>query len=265
MQVAGAIQHYLSNPILNLQISSDKLSIPEIAKVLPALAGVRLQPAFELKLAGPAEALAVEMNVRSSAGDAAGKFVADVAMPGQSVQGTLSVRHLNLAPIVNDARQRTDLTADARLDIRAHRFSDLESMRGTVSVNAPRLVASGYSAQNVKVDARVDGRRIEGRGQAAAYGAAATAAGRLTLPKGSEPLSYDLRGRARHLDLRRLPPELGVPPAETNVDAEYHVRGIEPSGRSGARVVDGDLRFDGLDSGWRAHRGRQHGAVLDSG
>ena len=86
-------------------------------------------------------------------------------MPGQSVQGTLSVRHLNLAPIVNDARQRTDLTADARLDIRAHRLSDLESMRGTVSVNAPRLVASGYSAQNVKVDARVDGRRIEGRGR----------------------------------------------------------------------------------------------------
>ena len=38
-------------------------------------------------------------------------------------------------------------------------------MRGTVSVNAPRLVASGYSAQNVKVDARVDGRRIEGRGR----------------------------------------------------------------------------------------------------
>jgi autotransporter translocation and assembly factor TamB len=143
VQAAGAIQHYLTKPILNLQISSDKLSIPEIAKVVPALAGVRLQPAFELKIAGPAEALAVEMNARSSAGDVLGKFVADVGMPGQSVQGTLSVRHLNLAPIVNDARQRTDLTADARLDIRAHRLSDLESMRGTVSVNAPRLVASG--------------------------------------------------------------------------------------------------------------------------
>ncbi len=243
VQVAGAIQHYLAKPILNLQISSDKLSVPEIARVLPALAGVRLQPAFELKIAGPAEALDLEMNARSSAGDVAGKFVADVAMPGQSVRGALSVRHLNLAPIVNDARQRTDLTADARLDLRAQRFSDLESMRGTVSVNAPRLVASGYSAQNVKVDARVDGRRIEGRGQAAAYGTAATAEGRLTLPKGSAPLAYDLRGRARHLDLRRLPTQFGVPPVETNVDAAYHVRGTEPVGRSGARVVEGDLRF----------------------
>ena len=244
VQVAGAIQHYLTKPIFNLQISSDKLSIPEIAKVLPALAGVRLQPAFELKMAGPADALAVEMNVRSSAGAATGKFVADVAMPGQSLLGTVSVRHLNLAPIVNDARRRTDLTADLRLDVRANSLSDLESMRGTVSVNAPRLAASGYTVQNVKVDARVDGRRIEGRGQAVAYGAAATAAGRLTLPKGREPLSYDLRGRARHLDLRRLPPQLGVPPAETNVDTEYHVRGSEPSGSAQARVIDGDLRFD---------------------
>ena len=244
VQVAGAIQHYLTKPIFNLQMSSDKLSVPEIANVLPALAGVWLQPAFELTMAGPADELAVELNVRSSAGDVTGKFVADVAMPGQAVQGTVSVRHLNLAPIVNDPRQRTDLTADARLDLRATSLSDLESVRGTVSVNVPRLAASGYTAQNVKVNARVDGRRIEGRGQAAAYGAEATAAGRLTLPKGSDPLSYDLRGRARHLDLRRLPPRLGVPPAETHVDTEYHVRGIETPGRAQARVVDGDLRFD---------------------
>ena len=244
VQAAGAIRQYLTKPIVNLQISSDKLSIPEISTVLPALAGVRLQPAFELKMAGPADALAVEMNVRSSAGDATGTFVADVAIPGQSVHGTVSVRHLNLAPIVNDERQRTDLTADARLDVRATSLSDLESMRGTVSVNAPRLMASGYLAQNVKVDARVDGRRIDGRGQAAAYGVAATAAGRLRLAKGSESLSYDLRGRARHLDLRRLPPQLGVPPAESNIDTAYHMRGIEPLGRPQARVVDGDLWFD---------------------
>ena len=35
VQAAGAIQHYLSNPIFNLQISSDKLSVHEVAKLLP--------------------------------------------------------------------------------------------------------------------------------------------------------------------------------------------------------------------------------------
>ncbi len=40
-------------------------------------------------------------------------MVADVEAPGQSVAGTLSVRNLNLAPILNDPRQKSDITADA--------------------------------------------------------------------------------------------------------------------------------------------------------
>ena len=53
LSVDGAVQNYLTEPNLNLQISSDKLSIPEIARLVPALAGVNLQPAFEIKLNGP--------------------------------------------------------------------------------------------------------------------------------------------------------------------------------------------------------------------
>ena len=36
-----------------MEITSDKVSLPEIARIVPALAGVRLQPAFELKVSGP--------------------------------------------------------------------------------------------------------------------------------------------------------------------------------------------------------------------
>jgi len=39
----GAVQNYLTRPIFNLQISSDKLSVPEIARLVPALAGIRLK------------------------------------------------------------------------------------------------------------------------------------------------------------------------------------------------------------------------------
>src|SRR5947199_3822574 len=52
LTIDGAVQNYLSKPNLNLQITSDKLSFPEIARVVPALAGVKLQPAFEIKTAG---------------------------------------------------------------------------------------------------------------------------------------------------------------------------------------------------------------------
>ena len=96
------------------------------------------------------------------------------------------------------------MTADARLDIRGESLSDLDSLRGTVSVNAPRIVAAGYTRQTSRrTRALMDAGSIDG--SAAAYGAAATAAGRVTLPRGNEPLAFDLRGQARHVDLRRLP------------------------------------------------------------
>src|SRR3954471_11368312 len=102
LAVDGAVQNYLSKPIFNVQISSDKVSLPELARVLPALAGIRLQPAFELNLDGPLDRLGVDMNVRSSAGQVTGKLVADVMTPGQAVAGDVSVRHLDLAPLLKD-------------------------------------------------------------------------------------------------------------------------------------------------------------------
>src|SRR6185437_3182465 len=87
----GEIRNYLTTPVFNVQMSSDKTSLPELARVVPALAGVKLQPAFELKTSGPLNHLGVEMNVRSSAGQAIGELAADLVEPGQSVSGNLSV------------------------------------------------------------------------------------------------------------------------------------------------------------------------------
>src|SRR5262245_57440656 len=74
ISIDGAVQNYLTKPVFNLQVSSDKLSVPEIARLVPALADVRLQPAFEVKVDGPLDRLGVEMNVRSSAGQLTGKL-----------------------------------------------------------------------------------------------------------------------------------------------------------------------------------------------
>ena len=105
-----------------MQMSSDKVSLPELARLFPALAGIELQPAFELKANGPLDRLGVDMNVRSSAGEVTGTLVADVQAPGQAVNGTLSVRHLDLAPLLNDPAQKSDITADARLDVQRRRL-----------------------------------------------------------------------------------------------------------------------------------------------
>ena len=258
LSIDGAVQHYLTTPIFNLQISSDKLSVPEIARLVPALAGVRLQPSFNVKTEGPLDRLGVEMNVQSSAGLASGKIVADLLTPGQSVQGDLSVRHLDLSALLNDPKQKSDITATARMDLHGEALSNINGLRGTLSLDSPRLAAAGYVAERVHANARINGRQIGIDGNAVAYGAAATVAGNVTLPdldRKERTVAYDLHGRARHVDLRQLPRNLEVPPATTNVNADYHVvspvaqafrpadAGLKPRAASGATSVSADLRF----------------------
>ena len=249
LSIDGALEHYLTRPIFKVQMSSDKTSLPELARLFPALAGIELHPAFELKLDGPADRLGIDMHVRSSAGEVGGTIVADLVAPGYSAAGDLSARHLDLAPIVRDPREKSDITASARVDVSAKDVSNLDGVHGTVTLNAPAVAVAGYRAGQVTMDARADGRRITLHGRAAAYGATAAAAGRVTLPerlgRGSpgthDPIAYDLHGQARHVDLRRMPPSLDVPRVPTDVSADYHVTGTLDAG---ARHVPPQMRAD---------------------
>jgi autotransporter translocation and assembly factor TamB len=272
LSVDGAVQQYMTKPVFNLQISSDKLSIPEIARLVPSLAGVRVQPAFELKLDGPLDRLGIGVNVRSSAGALTGKLLADVVAPGQAVSGDVSIRHLDLAPLLNDPKQKSDITADARLDVRADEFSKVDSIRGDLSLRAPHITAAGYAAGPIDAKAKIAGRRVDLSARAAAYGVNATADGRVVLPDVSDaredaprPVQFDVRGTARGVDLRRLPRNAGVPPAATNVNAAYHVAGTVTTGEKQAADVSGDATFEpSTVAGARIAGGSQVGFGLKS-
>jgi autotransporter translocation and assembly factor TamB len=242
LAIEGAVQQYLTHPVMNLHVSSDKLSVPELARVLPALAGLTLQPEIDVKLAGPAEALNIEMNAVAKAGRLSGKVVADLQDPDRSVRGTVSVRNLDLSEVFGDPRRKSDVTADARVDLHAGPSMDVRSLRGTVGFDAPQVRAAGYAAERLHGVAKIDGRRVALDARGAAYGAAASATGRITLPEGREPIAFDVRGRAQHVDLRRLPKQLNAPQTPTDVNAEYHAAGtVAQSGSAGPIGVD--LRF----------------------
>ena len=247
--VDGAVQHYLSKPQFNVQINSEQLSLPEFAQIVPALAGVKLRPAFEFALNGPMDRLDVAMNVRSSAGHLTGKVVADILTPGQSVTGDLSVRSLDLAQIVNDPKQKSDITANARLDIHGEALANVDSLRGTLALDAPRVVAAGYAAGPIHAKARIEGRTVALDGNAAAYGATATVAGNVTLPDmakdaAARTLAFDVNGQLRRIDMRKMPPNLNVPPAETDVNASYRAAGSVPiGGAASPQSVRADLTF----------------------
>jgi autotransporter translocation and assembly factor TamB len=249
--VDGAVQNYLATPVLNLRVSSDMVSLEELSRIVPALAGIQVQPQFAIAAEGPLDRLHVEMNLRSSAGEMTARVLTDLLAPDQAAQGTVSVRHLNLAPLVKDQRQQTDLTANATIDVKAREFSDINSLRGRVSIDAPRLAGMGYTAQNVNANARIHGRQLTVDARGRAYDAQATAAGQVVLPLGGSPLEYDLRGDVRDVDLRRLPGSINALQAETDLNLEYHVRGVEPpadgSSTLGARArqLDADVRFEG--------------------
>ena len=243
LSLDGAVQHYLTTPLFNLQISSDKLSIPEIARLVPALAGIRLQPSFNVKAAGPLDALGLEMNVQSSAGMMSGKVITDLLAPRQSVKGDLSIKHLDLSVLLNDPAQKSDITADARVDLHGEALSNVNALHGTVSIDSPRLAAAGYVAERVHANARINGRQVGLDGHGAAYGVAATVAGEVTLPnvtRKDRAVAFDLHGVAKHVNLRQLPRALKAPPAATDVNAEYHAAGSTGSGLNRTVV---DLRF----------------------
>src|SRR6185436_18759058 len=128
-------------------------------------------------------------------------------------------------------------------DLHSRSLSNIDTLHGTASIDSPRMVAAGYVAEKIHAKARVDGRRVALDGSASAYGAAATVAGNIVLPEGKAPLGFDVHGVARHVDLRHLPREAGVPPASTDVNAAYHVAGSVGPEKAEPRV-HGDLRFE---------------------
>ncbi len=249
LTIDGAVQNYLTTPNLNLQITSDKLSIPEIARLVPALAGVKLQPAFEIKANGTFDQLGVDMNVRSTAGSLVGKIVADLVEPAQAVRGDLTVRNLDLSQLVNDPRQKSDITANAHVDVRAASFQKLDTLRGGVSVDSQRIAYGQYAAGPLGLEAQFEGRRVALSAKALAYGVSATAKGRVTLPDpaasnaSAQAIRFDVNGELRHLDLRKLPRDLKIPAADTNLNADYRAAGSIVTGKNAAHHVKVDAKF----------------------
>src|SRR6185369_3529894 len=164
--------------------------------------------AFELALDGPLDHLGVGLNVRSSAGEIDGRLVADLDGDRQSLAGEVDIRHLDLAPILADSAQKSDITANVHADIHGSTLAKLDTLGGKIAFTAPHVAAAGYAGDNASGTVKVHGRTLNLDVRGNAYGAKATAAGPLTLPEGSSPFAYDLKGRVQGLDLRKLPPQI---------------------------------------------------------
>ena len=240
LKVKGEVSTYQAAPVLKIEATSDKLDIPEIARMVPVLRGIGLQPSFRVKASGPVDRLGFDFAVRSSAGDASGQVTADLVGREHAIKGEVHLGHLDLAPIVRSAAAKSDLTGLARVDVRFPAAPGRGPVAGSFSVSTFSARLAGYYAQQIEARGRVDGKRVfVDRGKALAYGAAATASGTVEPgvrgPKGTG-LALNLHGSVAGLDLRRLPATLRVPPFDSRLTFDYQVNGVGTALNGEARL-----------------------------
>src|SRR3954453_16832095 len=116
--IDGVVQKYLQDPSLQLTVSAPRLSLPEFAGVLPSVRGYDLHPSLDLKATGPQDNLKLALTARSEAGNVKGTMTADAKAPDFGARGDVDVEKLNLAPLLKDPAQKSDITAHAAVDVK---------------------------------------------------------------------------------------------------------------------------------------------------
>lgn len=256
LQVDGVVEQYLRTPVIRLTTTGN-VSLPEIGRVVPAIADYNLRPSFTIRAEGPTGRLAMDLDVRTASGTVVGQVTANVQGPSLDLDGDVNVQHLDLAPILNDPAQRSDITGHATFALEIARAPEtapvMDRMRGTFSFRGPSVTAAGYSATSVDLTGRLVGRRIELDGRANAYGGSATTKGFIVTPSQGRALAFDLSGRAEGIDLRNLPASVGAPRVETNLSvASYTIRGTGGRIEGTAELRESTMEGATLAEGTRA-------------
>jgi autotransporter translocation and assembly factor TamB len=228
----GVIEQYLRTPIIRGE-TSGQLALPEIGQFAPAMSGFSLNPAFDITLNGPTDRLAMDLNVKSEAGNATGQVTANLKPSTLAVKGRINLDRLDLAPILKDRAQKSDISGQATVDLAFAPAADgvpfFTRTSGTFEFVGSHAAAIGYEGRNIKASGHLAGGEITLDAEAAAYGATATAKGVIVPPASGRRLIVDLRGRANGVDLTKLPASMHLPKLRTNLSiAEYHVKGEGP-------------------------------------
>ncbi len=223
LRVSGTVQNIEgASPLINLAVSSEKLAVNEIARLVPALRGYALQPRIDVTAKGPADHMAVGLALRDERlGSVRADMTVDADAPGLTAAGTARVDRFNVRALATrntaaTSRLASDINGNLRFDLALPEGAS--PIRGTYAVSLDRIRMAGYEARAVVANGRLDGTTVQVNGKANAYGGRATAVG---VVRAAAPFALDLRGHASNVDLRNLPEIAGLPKASSNLQFEY--------------------------------------------
>jgi translocation and assembly module TamB len=231
LNIGGVIESYLRTPVIKLA-TDGTVSLPEVGRLVPALAGYQLHPKLVVNANGTLDRLLLDLHLTTEAGLVRGPLMTDLRSPDFAFSGPLHLERLNLAPILKNPAQRSDITGEVRINLTLPSNPSstpvMKRLGGTFSFAGPRVVALGYEATQVRARGAFTGPRITlADASVRAYGGSATTRGLIVLPEGRRAVSYDLQGTANEVDLRRLPASTRAPQLETVLAiADYHVQGL---------------------------------------
>ncbi|HUK33311.1 MAG TPA: hypothetical protein VLV86_05350, partial [Vicinamibacterales bacterium] len=236
----GAIAHYTQTPTLAMQVAFTPLSLPEIHRLVPAMQAMNVSPTIDIKLGGPTTRLATEVNATSNAGDVAFRGTVSLGGSDRVYSGEVAVHHLNLAPFLDNPDQKSDIVMYAKVDVRGP--AGFDTLRGSVSADAPLVSTHGYVVEGIRANAKIDGRKITFDTSELAYRSNTTAAGTVQFATNEHPETrFELRGAVKDVGLAYLPKQTRIPPAETRLTMGYHVNLVIP--RKPGWHVDGDVQL----------------------
>ena len=230
LNIGGVIEGYLRTPVIKLA-TDGTVSLPEIGRLVPALAGYQLHPKLVVNANGTLDRLLLDLHLTTEAGLVRGPLMTDLRSPDFTFSGPLHLERLNLAPILKNPAQRSDITGEVRIDLTLPSNPSstpvFNRLGGAFTFRGPRVVAFGYEATQVRATGAFKGPRLTlADASVRAYGGSATTRGLIVLPEGRRAVSSDLRGTASGVDLRRLPASTRAPRLDTVLAiADYHVEG----------------------------------------
>ena len=170
LTVGGVIESYLRTPVIKL-VTDGHVSLPEVGRIVPALAGYQLHPRLVVNANGTLDRLLLDLDLTTEAGLVRGPLMTDLRSPDFSFAGPLHVERLNLAPILKNPAQRSDITGDVRVDLTLPSNPSstpvFDRLGGTFTFSGPRAARSATRHTSARARRLQGTAHHAGRGQRA--------------------------------------------------------------------------------------------------